>query len=86
MPIFYLPFVATTISASLATPASWLPHIGTSSIKGNIGGAGFFWAISPSMDLLVGLEDYTLRGLAKGGVGFRVRPSTDTDFTVDFLM
>lgn len=84
VPIFYLPFVATTISRKPRHTGFLLPHIGTSSIKGNIVGAGFFWAISPSMDLLVGLEDYTLRGLAPRAV-FRVRPSTDTDFTVDFF-
>src|SRR5208337_1939050 len=61
-----------------------LPHIGTSSQKGTVVGAGFFWAISPSMDLLLGLEDYSLRGLARRGQ-FRAKPSDTTKLTVDYF-
>src|SRR5208337_4262506 len=61
-----------------------LPHIGTSSQKGTVVGAGFFWAISPSMDLLLGLEDYSLRGLARRGQ-FRATPSDKTKLRVDYF-
>ena len=53
-------------------------------MKGTIVGAGFFWAISPSMDLLLGLENYSLRGLAPRAQ-FRATPSDNTKLRVDYF-
>ena len=84
VPIFYLPFMGTSIARRPRHTGFLLPHVGESSIKGTIVGAGFFWAISPSMDLLLGLEDYSLRGLAPRAT-FRATPTQGTKFTVDFF-
>jgi len=84
VPIFYLPFVATSIARRPRHTGFLLPHVGDSSIKGTIAGAGFFWAIYPSMDLLLGLEEYSLRGLAPRAT-FRANPTQGTKFTVDFF-
>ena len=84
VPIFYLPFVATSIARRPRHTGFLLPHVGDSSIKGTIVGAGFFWAITPSMDLLLGLEDYSLRGLAPRAQ-FRANPSQGTKLTADFF-
>jgi LPS-assembly protein len=84
VPLFYLPFVATDIAHKPRHTGFLLPHIGTSSQKGTVVGAGFFWAISPSMDLLLGLENYSLRGPAPRGQ-FRAKPSDATQFTVDYF-
>jgi len=84
VPIFYLPVVATSIARRPRHTGFLLPHVGNSSIKGTIVGAGFFWAVSPSMDLLLGLEDYSLRGLAPRAQ-FRAKPSDGTDLKVDFF-
>jgi LPS-assembly protein len=84
VPLFYLPVVGTSIARKARHTGFLLPYIGNSSIKGSIVGAGFFWAISPSMDVLVGLEDYSLRGLAEKGQ-FRLRPSDSTKLTVDYF-
>ncbi len=84
VPIFYLPFVATSIARKPRHTGFLLPHIGNSSIKGTIVGAGFFWAISPSMDLLLGLENYSLRGPAPKAQ-FRAKPSDGTDLTMDYF-
>jgi len=84
VPILYFPFVATSIARRPRHTGFLLPHVGDSSIKGTIVGAGFFWAISPSMDLLLGLENYSLRGLAPR-VGFRANPSEATRLTADFF-
>jgi len=83
VPILYFPFVATSIARKSRHTGFLLPHVGESSIKGTIVGAGFFWAIRPSMDLLLGLEDYSLRGLAPR-VTFRARPSEATKLMADF--
>jgi LPS-assembly protein len=84
VPIFYLPFMGTSIARKPRHTGFLLPHIGTSSLKGTVVGAGFFWAISPSMDLLLGLEDYSLRGLARRGQ-FRATPNENTKLTVDYF-
>ena len=84
VPLFYFPFLATSIARRPRHTGFLLPHIGNSSIKGTIVGAGFFWAISPSMDLLLGLEDYSLRGLAPRAI-FRANPTDATKLTVDFF-
>jgi LPS-assembly protein len=84
VPLFYLPFVATDISRKPRHTGFLLPHIGTSSQKGTVVGAGFFWAITPSMDLLLGLENYSRRGPAPRGQ-FRVNPSDTTGLTVDYF-
>jgi LPS-assembly protein len=84
VPLFYLPFMGTSIARRPRHTGFLLPHIGTSSQKGTVVGAGFFWAISPSMDLLLGLEDYSLRGVARRG-HFRVTPSDNTKLRVDYF-
>jgi len=84
IPFFYLPYVATSIARKPRHTGFLLPHVGTSSQKGTVVGAGFFWAISPSMDLLLGLEYYSLRGLARRGQ-FRAKPSDNTKLTVDYF-
>jgi LPS-assembly protein len=84
VPILYFPFVGTSIAHRPRHTGFLLPHVGDSSIKGTIVGAGFFWAISPSIDLLLGLEDYSLRGLAPR-VTFRATPSEATKLMADFF-
>jgi LPS-assembly protein len=84
VPLFYLPFMGTSIARKPRHTGFLLPHIGTSSQKGTVVGAGFFWAISPSMDLLLGLESYSLRGLAPRAQ-FRVTPSDNIKLRVDYF-
>jgi LPS-assembly protein len=84
VPLFYLPFIGTSIARKPRHTGFLLPHIGTSSLKGTVVGAGFFWAISPSLDLLLGLENYSRRGPAPR-VQFRAKPSDTTQFTMDYF-
>ena len=84
VPVFYFPFMATSIARKPHHTGILLPHVGTSSQKGTVVGAGFFWAISPSMDLLLGLENYSLRGPAPRAQ-FRAKPSDTTQLRVDYF-
>jgi LPS-assembly protein len=84
VPLFYVPFVATSVARRPRHTGFLLPHIGSSSIKGTVVGAGFFWAISPSMDLLLGLENYSSRGPAPRAQ-FRAKPSDTTQLTADYF-
>ena len=53
VPIFYFPIVADSLAKEPRQTGFLLPHIGNSSQKGYILGDGFFWAINPSVDLMM---------------------------------
>jgi LPS-assembly protein len=84
VPIFYFPVLADSIAREPRQTGFLLPHIGNSSQKGYIVGDGFFWAINPSADLMLGVEDYSKRGLAEKGE-FRAKPTQNSAFTVDYF-
>ncbi len=83
-PVFYLPVMVESIKPSPRQSGFLLPEVGNSSQKGLILGDGFFWAINPSADLLLGVENYSIRGLARMG-RFRARPSATSDLTVNYF-
>jgi len=84
IPIFYFPFLVDSIAREPRQTGFLLPHIGNSSQKGFIVGDGFFWAINPSADLMLGVEEYSKRGLAQRGE-FRAKPSQNADFTINYF-
>jgi LPS-assembly protein len=84
VPIFYSPYIINSIGARPRQTGFLLPYIGNSSQKGLIVGGGFFWAINPSADLLLGVENYSIRGLARSG-RFRARPGATSDIRVDYF-
>lgn len=84
VPIFYFPIVADSIAKEPRQTGFLLPHIGNSSQKGYIFGDGFFWAINPSADLMLGVEDYSKRGVAERGE-FRAKPSANADFSINYF-
>ena len=84
IPIFYFPILVDSIAREPRQTGFLLPHVGNSTQKGYIIGDGFFWAINPSADLMLGVEDYSKRGLAERGE-FRAKPSENADFTVNYF-
>ncbi|MGA2982948.1 MAG: LPS assembly protein LptD [Terriglobia bacterium] len=84
IPIFYFPIVVDSIAREPRQTGFLLPHVGNSTQKGYIIGDGFFWAINPSADLMLGFEDYSKRGLAERGE-FRAKPSQNANFTVNYF-
>ena len=84
IPIFYFPIVVDSIARKPRQTGFLLPNIGNSSQKGYIIGDGFYWAINPSADLMLGVEDYSKRGLAELGE-FRAKPSQNADFSVQYF-
>lgn len=84
VPMFYAPALVHSIRRNPRQTGFLLPTIGNSSQKGTILGDGFFWAMNPSADLLVGLENYSKRGLARTA-RFRARPSDTSEVTVDYF-
>lgn len=84
VPVFYAPVLVHSIARNPRQTGFLLPQVGNSSQKGSIIGDGFFWAINPSADLLLGLENYSKRGLERSG-RFRARPSPTSELTVDYF-
>lgn len=84
LPMFYLPYVWVSASRTPRQTGFLLPQISQNSQKGFEIGDGFFWAMNPSADLMLGAEDYSLRGLGISG-RFRARPSGTSTITANFF-
>jgi len=83
VPVFYFPLLADSIAQSPRQTGFLLPFLGHSTLKGYILGEGVFWAINPSADVMLGIEDFSKRGI--GGIGrFRARFGPTSDLTVDW--
>ncbi len=83
VPVLYFPATVNSIASKPRKSGFLLPNIGNSSQKGFIIGDGFYWAINPSADLLVGLENYSKRGVARSG-RFRATPNATSEFSVEY--
>lgn len=81
VPLLYSPYLVSPLAPRSRSTGFLLPHVGTSSQKGFIIGDGFFWAIKPSADLLLGAENYSIRGVARHAQ-FRAQPSPDSEITI----
>lgn len=84
LPLFYSPFLINSIAPRRRQTGFLLPNVGHSSQKGLIVGDGFYWAINPSADLLLGFENYSVRGPA-GRAQFHARPSSSSEIAVDYF-
>jgi LPS-assembly protein len=73
IPVLYFPFATHPVDHAVRQSGLLMPNLGTSSIKGQILGEGFYWAINRSMDAVVGAELFSKRGWAQHGE-FRARP------------
>ncbi len=83
-PIFYFPYATHPVAREARDTGFLVPTVGRSSIRGNIVGDSFYWAINPSMDATVGAEYYSLRGWSQRGE-FRARPSDTSYVDLDFF-
>src|ERR1700736_1470036 len=74
IPVLYFPFATHPVDHAVRQSGLLMPNLGTSSIKGQILGEAFYWAINRSMDAVVGAEYFSRRGWAQHGE-VRARPS-----------
>ncbi|HLW78411.1 MAG TPA: hypothetical protein VKU44_02330, partial [Terriglobia bacterium] len=84
VPLLYSPVYANSISRDPRQTGFLLPQVGNSTQKGFTVGDGVFWAINPSLDLMVGLEEFSKRGVATIGQ-IRAKPNETSDFTLDYF-
>jgi LPS-assembly protein len=83
VPLFYMPATEYSMGRSPRQTGFLLPNIGTSSQKGQIIGDGFYWAINQSADLLMGVADYSERGVATTG-RFRMTTSDTSQLVLNY--
>jgi len=74
VPVLYFPFATHPVDRAVRQSGLLMPNLGTSTVKGQILGEGFYWAINRSMDATLGAELFSRRGWAQHGE-FRARPS-----------
>jgi LPS-assembly protein len=82
-PLFYMPATKYSIARNPRQTGFLIPSIGTSSQKGQIIGDGFFWAINPSADVMMGVADYSERGVATTG-RLRATPSDISQLVLNY--
>ncbi|HXJ92010.1 MAG TPA: LPS assembly protein LptD [Terriglobia bacterium] len=83
IPLFYMPAAKYSVNRSPRQTGFLIPSIGSSTQKGQIIGEGFFWAINPSADVMMGVADYSERGVATTG-RFRATPSDTSQLVVNY--
>jgi len=74
IPILYFPYVTHPVEKESRQSGFLMPSVARSSVKGNVIGGAYYWAINRMMDATVGAEYFSLRGWSQRGE-FRVMPT-----------
>jgi LPS-assembly protein len=77
LPAFYRPLGHKDRQSGFLTP-----NLGNSSFLGFVFGAGYYWAINRSYDVLYRIQDFTARGYSHAAE-FRGRPTGKSDFDLN---
>jgi LPS-assembly protein len=83
-PLFYFPYFYKSLRKEPRKSGLLTPNIGSSSTRGFMIGAGYYWAINRSFDLSYLLQYYTVRGPAHH-INFRGKPTQRSDFDLIFF-
>ncbi|MBK9166242.1 MAG: LPS-assembly protein LptD [Bryobacterales bacterium] len=81
IPLFYAPFFYKSLQKAPRKSGFLTPNIGNSSRRGLMFGAGYYWAINRSYDVMYRSQLFTQRGFAHH-VDLRGKPRHGTDFNV----
>ena len=74
IPMLYFPYATHPVQRDSRQSGFLLPSVARSSVKGNVVGDAYYWAINRMMDATLGAEYFSLRGWSQRGE-FRARPS-----------
>ncbi len=74
IPMLYFPYATHPVERESRQSGFLMPSVARSSVKGNVVGDAFYWAINRMMDATLGAEYFSLRGWSQRGE-FRARPS-----------
>jgi LPS-assembly protein len=83
-PVLYFPFATHPVQREARQSGFLLPSVGRSSVKGDIVGESFYWAVNRSVDTTVGAEYFSKRGWSQRGE-FRVRPSDHSYIDLNYF-
>lgn len=83
IPVLYMPAFYKALSESPRKSGLLSPNIGTSSRRGTMLGAGYYWAISRSYDATYRVQWFSQRGFAHHA-DFRGKPTQHSDFNFIF--
>jgi LPS-assembly protein len=78
-PIFYTPFFYHSLASEPRKSGFLMPNVGHSSRRGEMVGAGYFWAINRSADVTYRVQDFTARGFTHH-VDFRAKPRAGSHY------
>lgn len=79
VPLLYAPLFYKDLSSGARRSGFLTPNAGNSNRRGQMFGAGYFWAINRSYDVTYRPQYFTARGLANT-VDFRGKPTAQSDF------
>jgi LPS-assembly protein len=74
IPILYFPFATHPVEKESRQSGFLMPSVARSSVKGNVVGGAYYWAIKRMMDATLGAEYFSLRGWSQRGE-FRAMPT-----------
>ena len=67
VPILYFPFATHPVEKQSRQSGFLMPSVARSSVKGNVLGDAYYWAINRMMDATLGAEYFSLRGWSQRG-------------------
>jgi LPS-assembly protein len=74
LPVLYFPYATHPVEKESRQSGFLIPSVARSSLKGNVIGDAYYWAINRMMDATLGAEYFSKRGWSQRGE-FRARPS-----------
>ncbi len=74
IPILWFPYATHPVEKESRQSGFLMPSVARSSVKGNVIGDAYYWAINRMMDATLGAEYFSLRGWSQRGE-FRVMPT-----------
>jgi LPS-assembly protein len=83
-PVLYFPFATHPVQREARQSGFLLPSVGRSSIKGDIVGESFYWAVNRTVDATVGGEYFSKRGWSQRGE-LRARPSDSSYIDLNYF-
>lgn len=81
LPLLYFPYFYKSLEKSPRRSGFLVPNFGNNTRRGQIYGAGYYWAISRNMDLTYRAQYFSLRGFAHM-VDFRSKPTQRSQLDV----
>jgi LPS-assembly protein len=84
LPVLYFPFATHPVQKESRQSGFLMPSVARSSLKGNVVGDAYYWAINRMMDATLGAEYFSKRGWSQRGE-FRTRPSETSYIDLNYF-